>query len=183
MYAMSFFMPQAVKSLSSYYSNTVVGVLVMIPNLAGLASMALVSRNSDRRLERRYHAAVPAIVGGVALILVGKATSPFLAVALWSLAAAGIYGIIGPFWSIPNQFLTGFSAASGIALINSIGNLSGFVGPSAIGAIAFKMGAIYPGLALAGVSLLASATLILLLANESARDRAVNDMESELASS
>src|SRR5258708_761746 len=140
--AMSFFMPQAVKSLSSYYSNTVVGVLVMIPNLVGLAAMVLVSRNSDRRLERRYHAAVPAIIGGVALIIVGRATSPFLAVALWSLAAPRIYGLIGPFWSIPSQFLTGFSSACGIALINSIGNLGGFVGPFAIGAISLKMGGV-----------------------------------------
>ncbi len=179
--AMSFFMPQAVKSLSSYYSNTVVGVLVMIPNLVGLAAMVLVSRNSDRRLERRYHAAVPAIIGGVALIIVGRATSPFLAVALWSLAAAGIYGIIGPFWSIPSQFLTGFSAACGIALINSIGNLGGFVGPFTIGAIALKTGGIYAGLAIAGASLLVSATLILLLPKESAVDRLVNHIEGELA--
>ncbi len=183
LYAMSFFMPRAVKSLSSYYSNTVVGVLVMVPQLAGLAVMVLVSRDSDRCLERRYHAAVPAIVGGLALILVGRATTPFLAVALWSLAAAGVYSIAGPFWSIPSEFLTGFSAASGIALINSIGNLGGFVGPFAIGEITLKMGGLYAGLALAGVSLLVSATLILLLPKESAGDRAMNDMESELATS
>jgi ACS family tartrate transporter-like MFS transporter len=65
LYAMSFYMPQAVKSLSSGYSNTAVGILVMVPHLAGLMAMILVSRSSDRRLERRYHATIPAIVGGM----------------------------------------------------------------------------------------------------------------------
>lgn len=65
LYAMSFYMPQAVKSISRDFSNTVVGVWVMIPHLAGLAAMALVSRSSDRRLERRYHAAIPIIVAGI----------------------------------------------------------------------------------------------------------------------
>jgi ACS family tartrate transporter-like MFS transporter len=166
LYAMSFFMPQAVKSLSGYYSNTVVGLLVMVPHLAGLTVMTLVSRDSDRTLERRYHAAIPAIVGGLALISIGGTTSPLFAIALWSLVAAGIYSMIGPFWSLPSEFLTGFSAASGIALINSIGNLGGFIGPFVIGTITYKMGTMSAGLALAGISLLVSATLILLLQRE-----------------
>jgi hypothetical protein len=58
-------MPQSVKSLSSGYSNTVVGMLVMFPQLTGLAVMILVSRSSDRTLSRQYHAAIPPIVAGV----------------------------------------------------------------------------------------------------------------------
>src|SRR5215831_11678421 len=85
-YAINFWMPQAVKSLSTLYSNTVVGVLVMIPYLAGLVVMILVSRRSDRRMERRYHAAIPVIVGGTALILLGVTNSPMLSMALWTLA-------------------------------------------------------------------------------------------------
>jgi ACS family tartrate transporter-like MFS transporter len=75
----------------------------------------------------------------------------------------GIYSFFGPFFSIPSKFLTGFSAASGIALINAVGNLGGFVGPSAIGALANGKRGIYGGLALAGVSLFVSAALVLLL--------------------
>jgi MFS transporter, ACS family, tartrate transporter len=114
LYAMSFYMPQAVKSLSRGYSNTTVGILVMIPHFAGLVAMILVSRSSDRNIERRFHAAIPLMVGGVALLLLGLTRSPLLSIALWSFVAMGIYSFFGPFFSIPNRFLAGFSAASGI---------------------------------------------------------------------
>ncbi len=163
MYSMSFWMPQAVRSLSLGYSNTVVGALVMIPNFFGILAMILVSGSSDRRMERRYHAAIPVIVAGLALILLGTTRSPWLSIALWSLVAAGICAFLPPFWSLPGEFLSGFSAASGIAFINSIGNLGGFVGPSAIGIIAGHVGGMYRGLAFTGVSLFVSAALLLLL--------------------
>jgi ACS family tartrate transporter-like MFS transporter len=163
LYTMSVWMPQAVKSLPSRPTNTVVGLLVMVPHLVGLMAMILVSRSSDRRLERRYHAATPLIVGGIALVLLGTTSSPFLSIALWSLVAMGVYSFFGPFFSLPSEFLVGFSAASGIALINSVGNLGGFVGPSAVGAVANVAGGLYGGLSLIGVSLFVSATLVLLL--------------------
>ena len=163
LYAMSFYMPQSVKSLSGGYSNTAVGILVMVPHLAGLAAMILISRSSDRRMERRYHAAIPLVVGGMALVLLGATRSPLLSIGLWSFVAMGIYSFFGPFFSIPSNFLAGFSAASGIALINSVGSLGGFVGPSVTGALANGPRGIYGGLALAGVSLFLSATLVLLL--------------------
>ncbi len=161
LYAMSFYMPQAVQSLSKGYSNTTVGVLVMAPHLAGLIAMILVSRSSDRRLERRYHAAFSAMVGGTALLLLGTTSSPLLSIAIWSFAAIGIYGFLGPFWSLPSEFLTGFAAAAGIALVNTAGGLGGVAGPAAIGVLAGRTGVIYVGLAFAGVSLFVSATLIL----------------------
>src|SRR6202171_3475257 len=163
LYAMSFYMPQVVKALSNGFSNTVVGVLVMVPHLAGLAAMILVSRSSDRRLERRYHSAIPIAVAGIALVLLGETNSQTLSIVLWSFVAMGIYSFFGPFFSIPSKFLSGFSAAAGIALINSVGNLGGFVGPSVIGAIAKGSTGIYGGLAVAGVALILSAVLVLLL--------------------
>ena len=93
----------------------------------------------------------------------GATNSPFLSIALWSLAAVGIIGMVSPFWSLPNEFLAGVSAASGIALVTSIGSLGGFVGPSFIGAVANEAGGIYRGLAFAGISLIVSAILVLLL--------------------
>ncbi|PYU79411.1 MAG: hypothetical protein DMG50_23935 [Acidobacteria bacterium] len=166
LYSMSFWMPQLVKSLSRLYSNTVVGFLMMIPHLVGLLAMILVSRSSDQKLERRYHVAIPAIIGGIALLLLGRTSSPFLSIALLSFVALGIYSFYGPFFSLPSQFLTGFSAASGIALINSVGSLGGFAGPYAIGAISVRTGSLYGGLAAVGVSLLVSATLVLVLPRE-----------------
>jgi MFS transporter, ACS family, tartrate transporter len=111
--------PQLLKSLSSHYSNSMIGLLVTIPNLLGLVAMILVSRSSDRMLERRYHVAIPAIIAAAALVLLGATRSPFYSVTLLCFLAAGAYSCSGPFWALPSEFLTGYSAAAGIALINS----------------------------------------------------------------
>ena len=161
-YAIFFWMPQAVKSLSDY-SNTAVGILVMIPHLAGLVAMIFVSRSSDHRLERRYHAAVPLVIGGIALILLGTTNSPWLSVTLWCFANFGNYGFEGPFWSLPSDFLAGSAAAVGIALVTSFGSLGGFVGTSIVGAAGTGTGGIYRGLAIAGLSFFVSASLALML--------------------
>ena len=161
--AMSSWAPQLVKSLSSRYSNSEVGLLLTIPNLVGLAVMILISKSSDRTLERRYHVAIPAIMAGMALALLGTTRSAFYSVTLLTFLAIGLYSFIGPFWALPSEFLTGFSAAAGIALINSVGNLSQLAGPYMIGAIAMRTGNLYTGLAIAGVPLFIAATLVLLL--------------------
>ena len=179
-YALQSWAPQLVISLSSGYSNSTIGLLVTIPNLVGLAAMILVSRSSDRTLERRYHVAIPAIMGATALVLLGATRSPFYSVALLCLLAAGIYSSLGPFWALPSEFLTGYSAAAGIALINSVGNLGGFAGPYTIGRIATRTGNPYAGLAIAGVALLISAALVLLLSRKARAIRAVHDEKVEL---
>lgn len=163
LWALQSWTPQLVRSLSSLYSNSMIGLLVTIPYLVGLAAMIIVSRSSDRKIERRYHAAVPAVVAAGALVLLGATRSPFYSVALLSILAAGVFSYLGPFWTLPNEFLTGYSAAAGIALINSVGNLGGFAGPYIIGTIATRTGSLYTGLAVAGVLLFISATLVLLL--------------------
>jgi len=174
-YALQSWAPQLVKSLSSGYSNSTIGLLVTIPNLVGLATMILVSRRSDRTLERRYHVAIPATIGAAALLLLGATRSPFYSVALLCLLAAGIYSTFGPFWALPSEFLTGYSAAAGIALINSVGNLGGFAGPYTIGRIATRTGNPYAGLAIAGVTLFVSAILVLLLPRRAGGVSAVRD--------
>ena len=162
-YALNSWAPQLVRSLSSLYSNSTIALLVMIPSLVGLAAMILVSRSSDRTLERRYHVAIPALATGTALVLLGTRPSAFLSVALLCLLAAGVFSCLGPFWTLPSEFLTGYSAAAGIALINSVGNLGGFVGPAAIGFISQRTGTLSAGLALSGIPMFLSAALVLLL--------------------
>jgi ACS family tartrate transporter-like MFS transporter len=163
LYSLSFWMPQVVKSLATYYSNTTIGLLVMVPYLAALAGMILVSWDSDRRLERRYHAAVPMAVAGVTFLLLGTTHSLGLSIILLSFSTVGIFGALGPFWSLPGAFLTGYAAAAGIALVNAIANIGGFVGPYTIGAINKTTGSFYGGLAMTGISVLISATLLLFL--------------------
>ncbi|HKV61044.1 MAG TPA: MFS transporter [Candidatus Acidoferrum sp.] len=163
MYSMNFWMPQLVKSVSGGSSYSLLGLLVMVPHLVGLPVMVMVSRSSDRKQERRFHAAIPAVVAGIALASLGAVPSIFPTILLLSVAALGIYSVYGPFYSLPGDFLTGFAAASGIALVSSLANLGGFAGPYATGWISQKTGSLYGGLAVAGVSLFVSATLMLLL--------------------
>ena len=172
-YTMNFWMPQLLKVSSSQYSNTRVGLLVVIPYFVALTSLILVGRSSDRSLERRYHAAIPLTIGAIFLVLLGMKTtlSVFSSVMFWSLAALGIYGLFGPFWSLPNEFLSGFSAAAGIALINSFGNLGSFVGPYAVGVINERTGSFRGGLVFAGISLFASAMLMLALRKRTAPEK------------
>jgi len=164
-YTMTFWMPQLIKSISSTYSNTTIGMLVMIPYVAALAAMILVGRSSDRRLERRYHGAIPLTIGASSLVMLSTTTtsSVFLRIALWSLTASAINGLMGPFWSLPNEFLTGYSAAAGIAFINCFGNLGGFVGPHAMGYIIKATGSFRGGLIFAAVAWFISAGLLITL--------------------
>jgi predicted MFS family arabinose efflux permease len=163
MYTLSFWLPQMVKSLSTTNSNVRIGILVMIPHLVGAIAMVLVARSSDRRLERRFHASIPAICGGCAMISLGAAHSLSASIVLLCIAALGAYSFFGPFFSIPSSFLTGYSAAAGLALVTAVGNLGGFVGPYAVGFLKEKTGNMYLGLTVVGFSMLLSASLLLLL--------------------
>jgi D-galactonate transporter len=161
LYTLSSWIPQLIRS-NSANSNFVVGLLVMMPQLAGLGAMILWSRSSDHTMERRYHAAIPVLLGGLALFLMTTTRSPWLLLPLVSILAAGVYCYAGPFWALPTEFLAGFSAAAGIALINSIANLAGFVGPYLIGFISERAGTL-GGFAAAGVPMIVSAVLLIRL--------------------
>lgn len=163
LHILSSWAPQLVKALSAQYSNSVIGLLLIMPNAIGLVAMILVSRSSDRMLERRYHVAIPAAVAGTAFLLLGTAPSPVLSIALLCLLAVGVYSYLGPFWALPNEFLTGYSAAAGIALINCVGNLGGLLGPATVGYFAQHTGRLFAGLAIAAVPVFVSAILVLLL--------------------
>jgi len=130
--------------------------------------MILVSRHSDRKLERRYHMATAAALSGIAMVLLGASRSPFVSVALFSVVAIGAYSFLPIFFSIPGEFLTSFSAAAGIALVTSVANFGGFVGPYTVGLIRQKTGNSYYGLICAGVFFLLSASLALFLPKRNA---------------
>jgi MFS transporter, ACS family, tartrate transporter len=170
-YTFSFWLPQLMKSVLSGRSNSVVGFLVVIPNLVGLVGMILVSRHSDRALERRYHMGIPVAFGGIALLFLGATHSPAFSIALLSCVALGVYSCLPVFFALPSEFLTGFSAAAGIALITSVANLGGFAGPYTVGFVRQNTGSLYIGLACAGISLLLSGTLALILPGVAVTDR------------
>ena len=111
-------------------------VAVMIPFAFALVAMVLVGRHSDRTGERKWHVAGSALVAAVGLALAAAFRGdPWLLVASVTLSQMGQRSVQPTFWAIPPLFLGGTAAAAGIALVNSIGNLGGYVGPWAMGAL------------------------------------------------
>ena len=134
-YGKAFFLPLILKTFG--FSNIAVGYWTSVPAVAGIIGMLLFSQSSDRTGERVWHLVVPLLIGGSALMLAGAAiglNAP-LAIAAFALAAFGISGSLPVFWNLPTAFLGASAAAGGIAFINSIGNVSGYVAPQLVGVL------------------------------------------------
>lgn len=130
LYGISFWLPTIVKSfgVKGYLS---VGLLTAIPYAVAVVGMIVLSRHSDRTGERRLHYVLNVTAGGVGLILSGVCGAhPVLAILFLSVGTLGIIGSMPLFWPIPSAFLAGTAAAAGIGIVNSIGNLGGYVGPN-----------------------------------------------------
>jgi MFS transporter, ACS family, tartrate transporter len=160
LYALSFWLPQIVKSASGA-SDFLVGVLSAIPYAVAAVAMVVVGRHSDRTGERRWHIALSAAVGGAALALAGSVHGVVPAIVLLSLATAGLASMLGPFWAFATSFLEGIGAAAGIALVNSVGNIGGFVGPNIVGYVRESTNSFAAGLAIVGAILVGGGVLVL----------------------
>lgn len=159
-YGVSMWLPNLIKSLGGM-SNFTIGVLSAIPYVAAAITMVFVGLSSDRSGERRWHAAVPAFAGALAIGLAGGTTSLATAVALVSVAVVGVFSMMGPFWAMPTALLSATSAAAGIAFINSVGNLGGFFGPYIIGLVRTSTGQFRGGLLVVAGALAMSGALVL----------------------
>ena len=145
-YGITFFLPQIVQSMSTLGSATIV-LLTAIPYVAATVGLVVVGSHSDRTRERRWHVAVPCLIGAAGFVLTTLLpATPAIALTTLSIAAFGIWGTLGPFWAIPTALLRGTAAAGGIALVNSIGNVGGFVGPYLMGWIRDATGGFTAGL-------------------------------------
>ncbi|MET9471212.1 MULTISPECIES: MFS transporter [unclassified Streptomyces] len=134
-YALTFWMPTFVQS-TGIKGNFAIGVLSAVPFLAALVAMNLFGRSADKRRERRWHLVVPSLMGALGFSLAaGWSGSTVLSLVALSFAAAGVLTCAPLFWSLPTAFLGGTAAAAGLAVINSVGNLAGFVSPYMIGAL------------------------------------------------
>ena len=119
---------------ASALRNVALGVVTAIPFVLSLGAMVLVGRHSDRTGERKWHAVGCALTAAAGLLLAAlfPAHFPLLVLSL-ALSELGHRSTLAVFWAIPPIFLAGSAAAAGIALINSIGNLGGAVGPTVVG--------------------------------------------------
>jgi ACS family tartrate transporter-like MFS transporter len=134
LYGIGFWMPQILKTASGG-SDFTVGLLTAIPYACGAIAMVIAGRHSDRTGERRWHVAMAAAVCASGLVLSTMASGPVSSVVTLSLAMVGLAGVFGPFWALASVTIRGTGAAAAIALINSVGNTGGFVGPYLLGAI------------------------------------------------
>jgi ACS family tartrate transporter-like MFS transporter len=161
-YGVSLWLPKLIKSLSGV-SNLTVGLLSAIPYVAAALAMVAVGLHSDRSGERRWHTALPAFAGAIALTGAAYSTSVGPSIVLISVAVLGVFSMMGPFWAMPTSFLSGAAAAAGIASINSSGNLGGFFGPLVIGMVRTSTGQFKGGLLLVSGALAVSGVVALLV--------------------
>jgi D-galactonate transporter len=163
LYGLSFWLPTLVKNVG-IDGPIAIGLVSAIPFGLAVVSVILVGRHSDRVAERRWHLAVPFILGAVGLTLSPLlASQPVLGIAAICLAAIGCYTTASQCWTVVPAFMSGAGAAAGIAVVNSIGNLGGFIAPYFIGWTSSATGSTVVGLTGIALTLVLGAVLTLRL--------------------
>jgi ACS family tartrate transporter-like MFS transporter len=127
------YLPKLISGHFEEASKFEVGLLSALPHVCAMAAMTLVAASSDRTGERRGHVAFAALAAAAGWAVSASATSPWAALAGFCLAQAGMMSMLPTFWALPTAFLSGAAAAGGIALINSVANLGGLLGPNLLG--------------------------------------------------
>ena len=168
-YGLSFFLPQIVKTFGL---NTFLTTLVSAtPYVVGLIGMVWWGRRSDRVAERRFHAAFPLLVAAAGIAVSTALDDPTLKMLSLCVAGFGIFACLPVFWTLPTAFLSGASAAAGIAVVNSVGNLAGFAGPFAMGWIKDHTGSYAGGLLLLAALGILAMGIVLLIGHDDALER------------
>ncbi|MFD0918171.1 MFS transporter [Saccharopolyspora rosea] len=176
LYALGFFLPTIVSGFEQQYgthlSTVESGLVTAIPYVVGAAAMVLWASHGDRTRERVWHVALPMLLGGVAIPVALYLGDPFSAMVAVSVCAVGVCSALPTFWALPSNFLSGAAAAGGIALINSLGNISGFAAPYVTGALRDLTGSQRAGLWVVGVVMVAAAFVVVALRAAPDPDRA-----------
>ena len=159
-YGIEFFMPSILKSWYNMDMSKLTW-LIMLPPFVAMCGQLIAGWSSDHFKERRWHAVLPIIMGSAALGVMPHTQGhlPLTMVCLM-LAFAGFKSYMPAFWALPSMFLTESAAAGSIGLINSIGNLGGFLGPTVLGSVEKLTGSFVGGLYYLCVSMLVAATII-----------------------
>jgi MFS family permease len=172
-YGITFWLPTLIAHVAKGSSSLTVGLISALPYACAMVLMALAGRNSDRTGERRWHLITMMVVGGFAI-----AASPMvsgagvvISVLVLCLAAAAILTATPLFWNLPTATLTGAAAAVGIAAINSLGNLAGFLSPFLVGWINDLTGSAVAGMVVLALILIGGAALVLTIRKPSVVDR------------
>jgi ACS family tartrate transporter-like MFS transporter len=167
LYTLGIWAPQIIKQFG--LSSLQVGFINSVPAIFAVVAMVLWARHSDKTGERTWHVVSACLLAAAGLAFATGATSVFTVLIALTIVNIGVSCSKAPLWSMPTLFLSGPAAAAGIATINSIGNLGGFVGPSMIGWIKDQTGGFGGGLFFVAGLLVLSAILTLVLARSSAK--------------
>jgi MFS transporter, ACS family, tartrate transporter len=144
-----------------------------------MVAMIWWARHSDMTHERVWHVICPAVVSGLALIASAYLGNPVLTAVTLTICAMGAYAAVPTFWTLPTGFLTGSAAAGGVALINSIGNLGGFVGLYVIGWIKDATGETTLGLVVLAACSIMAGVVTFLIGHDSKIEMAGSRMMAE----
>jgi len=165
MYGVTLWLPSVIRSLSGL-SYFLTGLVSSLPFVVTAIAMVLIGMRSDRKAERRWHTAIPAFAGAVALVAAGYSNSTVAIVACIGLGLVCAESMVGPFWAMATSRMAGLSAAAGIAVINSLANLGGYFGPDIIGFFRKLNGGFRGGLLAIGVTLAVSGGMALIVGRE-----------------
>jgi MFS family permease len=164
LYALGFFLPTIVKGFAEQYGTTFStvqqGLITAIPYAFGLVAMIVWTH---RAASPTVRVAVPALIGGLAIPVALYLADPWLAILAVTICACGVLAALPSFWALPTAYLTGAAAAAGIGLINSLGNLSGFVAPYVTGVLSDATGSNRLGLWVVGVCIVSAAVVTWML--------------------
>jgi nitrate/nitrite transporter NarK len=178
LYGLTFFLPQILKALPGI-SNTQAILVNFFPFAIGAVCMVLWGRFSDATGERKWSTIFPCAMIALGLVLASYTDDLTLKVVAVSLAAFGIFSALAVFWTLPTAYLSGAAAAAGIAWINSIGNLGGYLGPTVFGGLRDHFdGDFYGMLFLAALALLA-VVLVLVLGHDRRMEQAGSEAAAE----
>jgi ACS family tartrate transporter-like MFS transporter len=170
MYGVTLWLPSVIRSLSGL-SYFLTGIVSALPFGVTAIAMVLVGMSSDRTGERRWHTAVPAFVGALALAAAGYGRSTVVVVTCIGLGLVCAESMVGPFWAMATSRMVGLSAAAGIAVINSLANLGGYFGPDIIGFFRKATGGFRGGLLAIGATLALSGGIALIVGRQPAGER------------
>ena len=174
LYTLGIWSPQIIKTLG--VSSMTVGLLNAIPAVMAVAAMVLWARHSDKTGERSWHVIAACIVAAAGLFMAGSTASIVGVILALTIVNCGISASKPPLWSMPTLFLSGSAAAAGIATINSLGNLGGFVGPFMIGMIKQQTGSYTWGLWFVAGLLILSSLVVLWLSASSRKAQASDSL-------
>jgi MFS family permease len=170
LYALAFFLPTIIGGFESrfgtHFNVFQKGLVTAIPYLPAALALFLWSRDATRRGVRPWHIAIPALIGAASVPLALQMNSPSASIAVLTVTACAIFSALPNFWALPGRFLSGAAAAAGIALINTVGNLAGFVAPYITGIAKDMTGSYQVPMLIVGAMMLMSSALAFAIGKE-----------------